>query len=93
MATRFYLPVTGAAGAQTITGTVKGIIRNADGNAAVNACAQCVIYVVSNDGATVRGQLIAFNNGALSNEFGTAIGLALWLIIGLTGAAIWHGGR
>lgn len=59
--------------AGNITGTVKGIIRCVESAADVDAMAQCVIYVVSNDGATVRGQLIAFTTAALSSEFATTL--------------------
>lgn len=59
-------------GAQTITGTVKGIIKTLEGGTlgtAGDARAQVVIYVVSNDGSTVRGTLLAADAGALASEF------------------------
>lgn len=65
--------VSDAISAGDITGTVKGIIRCSESSTDVNANSQVVIYVVSNDGATVRGQLIAFDNSALSNEFATTL--------------------
>lgn len=48
--------------AQTISGTVMGIIRARESNTAANARSQMVIRVVSGDGTTVRGTLLAQNN-------------------------------
>lgn len=48
--------------AQTISGNVMGIIRARESNTAANARSQMVIRVVSGDGATVRGTLLAQNN-------------------------------
>lgn len=47
--------------AQTISGSVMGIIRARESNTAANARSQMVIRVVSGDGATVRGTLLAQN--------------------------------
>lgn len=48
--------------AQTIAGTVYGVIRAREDNASANARSQMVVRVVSSDGATVRGTLLAQNN-------------------------------
>lgn len=48
--------------AQTITGTVKGIVRARESAAGANARSQMVVRVVSGDGATVRGTLLAQDN-------------------------------
>jgi hypothetical protein len=56
------------AGSQTIDGTVKGQIRARE-TLAGDDRAQIVIRVVSNDGATVRGTLLAADASALSSEF------------------------
>ncbi len=62
--------VSDAISAQTITGTVKGIIRAFTDDLAGDFMAQVLLRVVSNDGGTFRSpNLIDFNNGALSNEF------------------------
>lgn len=60
-------------GAQTITGTVKGQARAAENDLEINARSQLIIRVVSNDGATVRGTLLAADTGALANEWATAL--------------------
>jgi hypothetical protein len=54
--------------AQTIAGTVKGQVWACETSATADGCTQAVIRVVSNDGQTVRGTLLAVNNAALSNE-------------------------
>lgn len=59
-------------GNQTISSAIKGQISAFESNAAANARMQCVIRVVSNDGTTVRGTLIAASAAALSNEFNTS---------------------
>lgn len=56
----------------TISGTVKGIIRSLESAADADMRAQLVLRVVSFDGATVRGTLIASDASALSNEFDAA---------------------
>jgi hypothetical protein len=56
----------------TISGTVKGIIRALESAAAADLCAQMLIKVVSRDGGTVRGTLLAHDGSALSNEFDAA---------------------
>lgn len=58
-------------GAQSISGTVKGQVKANESANPQNARAQIVIYVVSNDGATVRGTLLDFSADILSSEFGT----------------------
>lgn len=57
--------------AQTISaaGFVKGIIRVLENLLTVDARAQMTVRVLSSDGATVRGTLLAFDAAALSNEF------------------------
>jgi len=55
--------------AQTITGTVKAIMRCKESNAAADMRSQMVIRVVSGDGGTVRGTLLAHDTSALSNEW------------------------
>jgi hypothetical protein len=58
-------------GDQTISGTVKGIIRGAEANLAANMRTQLVIRVCSNDGSTFRGTLRASDSEALASEFTT----------------------
>jgi hypothetical protein len=58
--------------AQTISGTVKGQLRVAEGSTSDDERAQVVIRVVSGDGTTVRGTLLGPDTGALSSEFGTS---------------------
>lgn len=53
----------------TISGTIKGQILTQESVATGNACVQFRAYVISGNGATVRGTLIAVNNAALSSEF------------------------
>lgn len=60
-------------GSTTIDGTVKGQVRALESNAAADLRMQCVIRVVSGDGTSVTGTLIASSAAALSNEFNTAI--------------------
>lgn len=60
-------------GNQTISGAIKGQIRAFESNAAANARVQLVVRVLSGDGTTVRGTLIAASAAALSNEFNTAL--------------------
>lgn len=60
-------------GAQTISGAIKGQVRASESNAAADMRIQTVIRVLSNDGTTVRGTLIASNAGALSHEFNTSL--------------------
>lgn len=59
-------------GAQTITGTVKGQIRALESGSSGDQRAQMLVKVVSNDGSTSRGTLLAFDTSALSNEFPTS---------------------
>lgn len=60
-------------GNQTISGAIKGIIRASESNAAADMRAQLVIRVLSGDGSTVRGTLLASDGSALASEFPTAI--------------------
>ncbi len=55
--------------AQTISGTVKGQIRTSEENADADYRAQVVIRVVSEDGSSVIGTLLAADGSALSSEF------------------------
>jgi hypothetical protein len=59
--------------AQTITDTVKGQIRAAQDNTTYDHRAQLAIRVVSGDGATDRGTLLAPDGGALASEFSTSL--------------------
>lgn len=59
--------------AQSISGNVKGIMRALESNIAADMRAQLLIKVVSYDGATVRGTLLAHDVSALSNEFATTL--------------------
>jgi len=60
-------------GSGTIASAIKGQIRANESNAAANARMQCVIRVVSNDGTSVVGTLIASSAAALSNEWNTSL--------------------
>jgi len=55
--------------AQTISGTVKGQLRGYEESTNTDAYSSIVIKVVSNDGSTVRGTLLAKTDG--SNEYPT----------------------
>ena len=59
--------------AQTIAGTVKGIVSAWETNPTDNYMPQLVIRVVSYNGQVVRGTLLAANDSAISNEFDTTI--------------------
>lgn len=59
--------------AQTISGFVKGQIRASASNADDDWRAQMRVYVVSGDGATVRGVLLDFDESALTSEFSAAV--------------------
>lgn len=58
-------------GDQTISGTVKGQIHCSESNSLANFMRAFNIYVVSGDGSTVRGVLLADFQGTLSSEFST----------------------
>lgn len=61
-------------GAQAISGTIKGQIRVREADAAANARAQLIVKVVSGDGSTVRGTLLAPDmSGTVANEFATTL--------------------
>jgi hypothetical protein len=60
------------AGAQTITGTLNGRIRAQESATDADMRAQLIARVVSGDGATVRGTLLAADAGALANELATS---------------------
>lgn len=64
--------ISGPLEAQTITGTVKGQIRVYEGEDDDDACRALVIRVVSNDGATVRGTLLAHFPSSLESEWATS---------------------
>jgi len=55
--------------AQTISGMVKSYIRAREMSMTLDACAQMIIKVVSNDGSTTRGILLDFSNASLASEF------------------------
>lgn len=62
--TRYHLIrqyVSNPLAAQTITGTVKGVISGLESNTAADVTLAIKIFVVSNDGATVRGTLLAIS--------------------------------
>lgn len=57
-------------GNQTISGAIKGQMKASEStSAASDLRAQVVIRVLSNDGTTVRGTLVASDTAALSSEF------------------------
>jgi hypothetical protein len=60
-------------GPQTVAGTVKGVARTLESLATANAQAQLTIRVVSKDGTTVRGTLLALSTAGATSEFGTAL--------------------
>lgn len=65
-----YQFISGPLAAQTITGNVKGQMEFRESDAAGNDRAQIIIRVVSNDGTTVRGTLLAIDTAAIgSDEF------------------------
>lgn len=59
-------------GAQTISGTVKGMAKLFENSTSADMRSQVVIRVVSEDGSTVRGTLLAADTSALSNEWGAS---------------------
>jgi len=59
--------------AQTVSGTVKGQVRVAEGASTDDERAQVVIRVLSNDGSTVRGTLLAASAASLSSELSTTL--------------------
>lgn len=59
--------------AQTISGTIKGQFRASETSTGGDWRAQLRAYVVSRDGATVRGILLDFDGGALASEFVTTL--------------------
>lgn len=59
-------------GAQTISGTIKGQVKASESANPQNAFPQMTVYVVSNDGLTVRGTAMAMHSSALSSEFSTS---------------------
>jgi len=62
----------GPLAAQTISGTVRGIIRTLESNGAADFRAQLVIKIMDDDGTTVRGTLLDFDTSALTSEFPSA---------------------
>lgn len=60
-------------GNQTISGTIKGQMRMQESSTTGDMRVQCVIRVLSADGTTVRGTLVATDTAALSHEFNTAL--------------------
>jgi hypothetical protein len=59
--------------AQTISGTVKGIIRTQESNAAANFRSQVRLWVVSGDGLTTRGDLRIVDGALLASEWDTTL--------------------
>lgn len=56
-------------GAQTIAGTVKGIIQAKESNSVGDVRSHMIVKVMSNDGQTQRGVLLAPDTGALASEW------------------------
>jgi hypothetical protein len=56
----------------TIAGQISGVMRVLESAAAADLRVQCVIRVLSEDGTTVRGTLVASDTGALSSEWDAA---------------------
>ncbi len=59
--------------AQTISGTVKAIIRASENTSTADARAQVVIRVVNGRGDVVRGTLLAASAASLASEFGASL--------------------
>ncbi|MGH6879274.1 hypothetical protein [Hypericibacter sp.] len=59
--------------AQAIAGTVKGQVRCQQGAATNDFRAQMLVKVVSSDGLTLRGILLAFDASGLTSEFSTSL--------------------
>lgn len=59
--------------AQTITGTVKGQMRNSESWADNDTCTALVIKVVSGDGGTLRGTLLSYFPSSLTSEWSTSL--------------------
>ncbi len=59
-------------GAQTISGFAKAIVRAMESSTNANFRAQLLIKVVSHDGGTVRGTLLAHDTGSIQSEFDAA---------------------
>lgn len=60
--------------AQTVSGSVRGIARARESDIAADVSAQSFIYVVSGDGATVRGVLSTGWTGAIADEWTATLG-------------------
>ncbi len=73
--TLFTQYVFGPIAAQTISGTLKGQIRAYESAASLDARAQVLAKVVSGDGGTVRGTLLAMDTAGLASEFDAGTGL------------------
>ncbi len=65
--------VSAALAAQTILGTIKGQVLSQEDNARADYRAQLLVRVVSNDGAIVRGILLAHDTDVLRSEFATTL--------------------
>lgn len=72
--------------AGSISGTVKGIVQAYESASNRDMRAQLLIRVVSNDGATVRGTLLALNTGAVASEFSDSVLTSRKFPLGWTGA-------
>lgn len=59
-------------GSGTVAAAIKGQVRALESSANGDLRAQCVIRLVSADGLTVRGTLVASDAGALASEFSSA---------------------
>lgn len=63
----------GPVAAQTISGTLKGQLRASENSINLDARAQVLAKVVSGDGGTLRGTLLAMDTAALSSEFAASL--------------------
>lgn len=74
--------------AQTITGTVEGVLQCREAIAGLDQRAQLVVRVVSNDGTVVRGTLLALDTGSLASEFSDTAEQSRYFPKGSTGATV-----
>jgi hypothetical protein len=76
---------------QTIGGSWSGIVRAVESAATANANCSITIYVVSQDGQTVRGNL--FNATVIDTEYATSASTVIEVVTALTSLAIQVGDR
>ncbi len=65
--------VSAALAAQTILGTIKGQVLSQEDSGRADYRAQLLVKVVSNDGKTLRGILLAHDTDVLRSEFATSL--------------------